>query len=246
MAIDPAVQAEAAPVATAAEAAPVATAAAVAAPEAVSAIAAAPVRAHVDEQALLSAEGQHKLYSVVDRMAAANVVDYAAQAAAEIAAQNIPVSSNEICSQAQGVFKLQELPFYHRYWLTVAAGHVDTWWELHELLADESLGAAETNDSDASPVSKGQLASAKVLALLQEQLQYQGAWGAQALCYLYENLRMQMDEESRRRYEQYAHRLQKAHAAGISAEIDRLYGNLAEKDVFGQRLLERIAAVLLS
>ena len=247
MAIDPAVQAEAAPVATAAEAAPVATAAAVAAPEAVSAVAAAPVRAHVDEQALLSAEGQHKLYSVVDRMAAAaNVVDYAAQAAAEIAAQNIPVSSNEICSQAQGVFKLQELPFYHRYWLTVAAGHVDTWWELHELLADESLGAAETNDSDASPVSKGQLASAKVLALLQEQLQYQGAWGAQALCYLYENLRMQMDEESRRRYEQYAHRLQKAHAAGISAEIDRLYGNLAEKDVFGQRLLERIAAVLLS
>ena len=123
---------------------------------------------------------------------------------------------------------------------------MDTWWELHELLADESLGAAETNDSDASPVSKGQLASAKVLALLQEQLQYQGAWGAQALCYLYENLRMQMDEESRRRYEQYAHRLQKAHAAGISAEIDRLYGNLAEKDVFGQRLLERIAAVLLS
>lgn len=202
-----------------------------------------------DEQVPLTECMQNELYKILACLSGGDgeshesayssnaQVDYAYEAAVILA--EVPPSQG-VVAQAVGVFTVKELPFYHRYWLTMAAGHFAQWWQLAQLLESVQL-SRKVQNSHASNSSEMNL---RLWSLLQPQTQEASAWSLQALGYAYDNLRSLLDDGLLQRYSRYVVQLEQKRSKTWQQELNLLYNNLQKDDLYGAHLLIKIAAFL--
>lgn len=155
------------------------------------------------------------------------MVDYANQAAMALA--DVPPPQG-VVSQAMGVFTESDLPFYQRYWLSIAAGHEQEWWALAQLLE--------------SAIKVNPEMTLRLWSLLQPQTTEANAWGLQALGYGYENVQSLLDESLLQRYRHYVTQLALKRSKTWQQELQLLYNSLAKDDRYGAQLLTKIASFL--
>lgn len=186
-------------------------------------------------------------------------VDYAYEAAQALA--EVPPPQG-VAAQAMGVFTVKELPFYQRYWLTMAAGYFAQWWQLMRQLESvqlsvqcQSLGQSqgqvhghgqgqEQGQGEQSPAQNSSEMHLRLWSLLQPQTLAANAWGLQALGYAYDNVRALLDDGLLQRYSHYVMQLDQKRSRTWQQELQLLYDNLPKDDRYGAQLLAKIAAFL--